>query len=231
MKSGSVAVAKGDLASIESTTYTVEEQGFEVTLSLDIKHSVTDLSGEVVARQGIAAQQEVTEGTDVEVGDDGSIAVGSIPQLVWNTTEFLISPEGFIITDTGSGQFLYDILKAEFGVEAERASINLRSLQNEFEDQDRSVEPWKVGFYGREANADNGVVHGVDVLNDDRLGNILAGTAMNQLGLVFDRDGFRMKVFVTESGYVEVYQPSDFDTTSFVDWVSEEVIPHVRTEF
>lgn len=231
MKSGSLGVFDGDVEAVKSVQYTVEKEGFEATVCLDLKQSITNLEGKTVAIKGIAAEESVVERDSVEIGSDNTISVGTSPTLTWNTTEFLIIPDGLILTDSSSATFLYDILTNEFGFNTNQAQIHLQAFRQELENrEDLDVTPWKIGFYGRDGNADNGVVHGVDLLDDNEIGSVLGHNSANQLGLVFDRNSQRMKVFVTESGYIEVYQPSNFDTVDFVNWVVEDIQEHITTD-
>lgn len=231
MNSGVLAIVDGSIEHVEPFIDTVEKEGFDAEQCLEISQEISDLNGNTIAYEGKAAEQFVTEAESVTVRDESnSISVSQEPQLEWKYTNFLLVPDDLLIIDSSAGRFLFSLLESKFDVNIERAEIHLRAYRESLDKDRNEVEPWKIGFYGREGNADNGVIHGTDLLGDDTLGNILAHNATNQLGLTYRRDGTQMKTFVSESGYVEVYQPDNYDTSNFVSFIKEEILPHLRTE-
>lgn len=172
---------------------------------------------------GRAASQSVSERESVNF-DDGSITVTSVEEPVTKYTEFFAVPGELVGVDSGGGTFLFDLLSASTGATVERCRFDLDGFAAAFPD----ATPWKVGFYGHEGPAENGVVHGESVLEDSVFGEALESSKKNQLGLEIDRDGRAFKMAVTRSGYVEVYQPTDLATAEFAAFVRDDVLPHAE---
>jgi len=225
MKAGLIGLVDGEIDSIESFSRTTENRGYELREALEIRQTFTDLSGDLIGHSGRAAVQRVVENEDVEIGSEGDITVGETPEVTTLYSEFLIVPNEFVAVGSGSGSFVFDLIGSYTDTTVQEAEINLKSYS-----QTRpEANPWKIGFYGKQGNAENGVVHGDGLLDDDDLGEILIDTATNQLGLEFEKDGVVFKVFITESGYVEVYQPSNLDSAEYLNFVSSEVMPHAKS--
>lgn len=230
MNSGSIALAHNSVEEIDSFVDTIDKNGLEATVSVEVRETISDLSGKTLAYAGVAAEQFFDDSEIPRVNEEtNSISLSESNSLTWKYTQFLLIPDKFIILG-GGGDFALEIFRSQFGIGVDDAGINLRSYLQELNDQHQELDSWKVGFYGRESNANNGVLHGNDLLNDGELGGILVDNPPNQLGLTFEKDGKRMKVLATESGYVEVYRPSDFDTVQYVQFIKEDITPHLRTE-
>lgn len=86
---------------------------------------------------------------------------------------------------------------------------------------------WQAGFYDRLGTAQKGVVYGEDVLDDEDIGDPLRDAQINQLGLEYEYDGDQMKITLTESGYIEVYQPSEFDSGEFATYLQNQIRQYV----
>lgn len=77
-------------------------------------------------------------------------------------------------------------------------------------------------------NAKNGVVHGTDLLHDDELSAILHESNLNQLGVEYPYDGQMLKINMAESGYFEVYQPSNYESEDYLQFILEEVTHYLK---
>ncbi|WP_226039075.1 hypothetical protein [Natrinema sp. DC36] len=231
MKSGSIAISNGSVEEIDSCTNTVDKHGFEAIECIDIRESITDLSGNTLAFKGVAAEQYLKDGKSISISEESdSISVIEGADLAWRYTDLLIIPDDILVLGSSSADFVFEIIRSNFGINFERAEIDLQAYRKTVEDEYSDVEPWKIGFYGREGNADNGVIHGNNLLDDSDIGEILSHNATNQIGLNFSRDGKQMKTFVTESGYVDIYQPSDYESGQFVNYLKEDIRPYLRTD-
>lgn len=231
MQSGILHLMDGDMGKIHSFNRTIDKRGFDAKICLDITQEFTNNAGETIVYQGQAAEEFVTESDSVDVDEEtDSISVSQVPQLNWRHTNFLYTPEGILVIESSSGDFLTTLLKEKFDVGVEKAQIHLSAYQSFLEDTRDDVEPWKIGFYGHEGNADNGVVHGRDLQGDETLGALLSDNEINQLGLEFKKENARVKLFVAESGYLEIYQPSDIGDDGFIAFIEEDIMPHLRME-
>lgn len=90
-----------------------------------------------------------------------------------------------------------------------------------------SIAPWQVGFYDADGQTEKGTLYGSDVLSDGA-GELLDGAAINQLGAVVDYDGIEFNLTITESGYVNIYQPSDFTTVDYLSFINTKVAPYLE---
>lgn len=77
-------------------------------------------------------------------------------------------------------------------------------------------------------NAENGVVHGTDLLHDDELSGVLHESNLNQLGLEYPYNGQMLKVNMAESGYFEVYQPSNYESEDYLQFILDEVTHYLK---
>jgi len=223
MKAGVIGVLSGEVDDYHSFHDTHEQEGTRFTHSFQINQTAhTDSGKEVLVGQ--AATQEVQEETSIQIDrDTGDIVVADEPLRKGKYTDFVLVPREFIAVKSGSGTFVYDLLSFEFDpLSVSRGSIDLNSYAERYYTAE-GVDPWQVGFYGNIGNAEKGVVYGENVFSDDEIGEVLERSQLNQLGLQYEEDGYVMKTTLSESGYVEVYQPSNFEAADFAEYVMENI--------
>ncbi|WP_439028434.1 hypothetical protein [Haloarchaeobius sp. DT45] len=225
MKSGSLAIIQDQGKELETYRRNLTRDGFEVEDFLEVRQKYTDLNGDILGISGRAALQIPEETESVEI-DDGSISVAKVPEIGWVYTDILYVPDEFVIIGSGVKNPVISLIEEAMDGHVEKAEIDLRKHSEYLQDEvgKENVNPWKIGFYGKSGNANNGVVHGDQLLEDSDLGSILQQTIPNQLGFSFPRDGRKMKTFVTESGYVEVYQPDNFDTAEYLQFIRSDIL-------
>ncbi|AWB28342.1 hypothetical protein HARCEL1_11805 [Halococcoides cellulosivorans] len=156
---------------------------------------------------------------------NGEISIYEEPQKVPSYTEFLTVPGEVVVVDSGAGSFAYSMIGSQTNTNIERAEINLSGFAADHEDDS---DPWKVGFYGHLGNAENGVVHGTDLLSDDELSGVLHESNLNQLGVEYPYDGQMLKANMAESGYFEIYQPSNYESKDYLQFILDEVIHYLK---
>ncbi|AZQ14517.1 hypothetical protein DOS48_06545 [Halorubrum sp. PV6] len=66
-------------------------------------------------------------------------------------------------------------------------------------------------------------MYGENVFSDDEIGEVLERSQLNQLGLQFERDGQIIKTTMSESGYVEIYQPSNFESEDYAEFILNDL--------
>lgn len=219
MKSAVIGRVDGDLSRINplrkvrNTEHDLRDQ-IEIT---GVKRTPDGLD----INEGRAAREELTEQDSVKLNGDG-ITVVSEEKTRTKYTEFLAVPDAFVGIDTKQGSFLFDLLEQETGVQISRVEVDIDDFAAAFP----NATPWKVGFYGHGEQAENGVVHGENVLDDDELGGVLKGTKKNQLGLRMNYDGREFKMTITKSGYVSVYEPKNLDSAEFAEFVVDKILPY-----
>lgn len=222
MKAGVLGLVRDDFEVVDSFSETVEQNGHELQRVLDVRRVFSLPSGEI-AFEGRAAVERVVNRTTTEL-DFGEVRVEETPETETRVTELVGVPGEFVVVGSGKGTFGFDLVSRETRADIERASLDL----NAFLDSQTDAEPWRAGFYGNDGNCENGVLHGTDLLNDNGIGGILRDAELNQLGLDCSYDDRSLKMTASESGYVEIYRPSDFDTVDFLQYLLEAIVPHAE---
>lgn len=174
--------------------------------------------------QGVAATQTIDVAKSVSLDGD-SISVRDERTIATRHTNFLAVPGEFVVVDSKRGRFLFELLSDELEVDISTATVNLDELLATHTD----ASAWKVGYFDRDDPSQNGVAHGQSILAAAEYADRLAGTEKNQLGLHLSYDGREYKLFVTRSGYLDIYQPRDLDPVEFAEFIQNVVLPNVST--
>lgn len=192
---------------------------------LEVRGRTKTNAGDTVVH-GRAAFEVLDEQETVEISDKGNIETQTRSTKETKYTEFLAVPDEFVVVSSGRGDFLFQILQKYAEHTVQPAYLDLDS----FYDQHEDALTWKVGFDERNGRAENGVLHGENVLADSDIGDIISLASKNQLGLDYTYQETNIKVTLARSGYVEVYQPSNFDMADFSSYISSEILPFVVIE-
>ncbi|WP_373190218.1 hypothetical protein [Halolamina sp.] len=222
MKSGVIGIATGDLTTVDSFSEEIEKGDDSLASCVEIVSEIRSADGELLGQFGRAAMDQYVDTNSVEINGN-SIRTGEKSEIRTQYTEFLLSVDGFVIVKNSGGIFALDLIGKHENVSIERAEVNL----NSFISGHSGFTPWKVGFYGKSGNADNGVVHGNEIWDDPELGPLLESQRKNQLGIDIEWRGYEIKMMLTESGYLNIYQPGDFGNTGFMRLVRDEIVPHI----
>ena len=222
MKSGVIAEAYGtenindfyETVTPESERFDELEQCVEVTENIQ-------LSDGREAQLGRAAIQDLNDIEDIRI-DEGIIRKYESSEKVTLYTDFLYVPDSFIAVSSGSGTFAFNLIDSKMSISIDMIKFDL----DNYVEQHPDADPWKIGFYDRIGNAENGVVHGEQLLKDSNVGDVLGTSKKNQVGLEYNFEGYLVKTFVVQSGYIDVYQPSNFETFEFVNLIETELLPH-----
>lgn len=169
------------------------------------------------------AALEMPEQVEQKIIDDGDIVEESRTRTRTKHTNWILIPDEIAVVENSEGQFFFDLLSAEYNYEANRAKLDLTSMRSDYSETDL----WQAGFYDRLGTAQKGVVYGEDVLDDDDIGGPLKDAQINQLGFEYEYNGEQMKLTLTESGYVEIYLPSEFDSGEFATYLKEEIEQYI----
>lgn len=223
MRAGVLGVVDGDFRKVDSFTDTVDEDGHELTRALDIQRVFSLPDGEM-AFAGRAAREYVRERAAPEIGF-GEVTVTEEVATGTRHTEFVGIPGEFVVVGSGRGTFAFDLVGLDTGASVERATIDLDALY----DRRGDALTWKAGFFGGDDGV-TGVLHGSDLRGNHDLDAMLDGARLNQLGLEYTYDGDDLKMTASRSGYVEVYQPSSFDSVAYLEYLRSEVVPHLEEE-
>lgn len=220
MKRGIIGRARGSFDRVEPLRRTKTEDGEELVEQVDVTGVKRTPDGMDI-NEGVAAAQSIRERQSAELSLD-AIEVTTEARKVTDVTNFLAVPGEFLVVDNKKGRFLFELLEDDLGVEISASSVDLDGLMSDH----ASAAAWKVGYYDPDNPARNGVLHGESILSNGEYTDRLAGTDMNQLGLTLEHGGEEFKLFVTESGYVDVYQPSELGSAEFAEFIRDVVLPH-----
>ena len=220
MKGGMLGLVSGTHERVDSFQTTRQSNEMELRTRVEVSGIQRTPDG-VDITEGKAAREVINSRETVDM-DSLSLTITDEEKVEREYTNFASINEKLVIVKGRSGRFLFEVLADRYGTPVEQASIDLDALY----EANRDAIPWKVGFYGHSDLARNGVIHGKEVLNDSDFGDVLQRAPKNQLGLIFDRPEHEEKVFLTRSGYVEIYQPVSYDTADFVRFLDDVVLPH-----
>lgn len=212
----------GSFQMVDSYAETVTEGDHDLERRLEIDR-VFSLPSGGMAFEGRAAAERLVSEREAAIEDDG-IAVTEGETVTTEFTEFVGIPGEFVAVGSGRGAFAFDLVGAETNTDIERATLGLEGVLDDHGD----ATPWRVGVSGNGDGAVNGTFHGADLRASRDLDALLADATLTQLGLAYDHDGDDLKMTASRSGYVELYQPSSYDAEQYLEYVRDEVLPHVE---
>ncbi|WP_135827669.1 hypothetical protein [Halorussus halobius] len=222
MKAGVLGLVRDDFEVVDSFSETVEENDRALDRVLDVRRVFSLPTGHV-AFEGRAAVERVVDRTTTEL-DYGEVRLEETPETETRVTSVAGVPGEFVVAGSNAGTFAFDLVTSDTGADIERATLDLGA----FLDAQSDAAPWRAGFYGNDGNCENGVLHGTDLLDDDDLGGLLDDASLNQLGLDCSYGDHALKLTASESGYVELYRPGEFDTEAYLQYLLEAVVPHAE---
>lgn len=221
MKRGIIGRAGGQFRRIEPFRQAATQDGEELINQVDVTGVKRTPDG-LDINEGVAATQSIKEQQSAELALD-SIELTTEQRKVTDTTEFLAVPGEFVVVDSKKGRFLFELLSSDLGVDFVAPGLDLQGLVDTYDE----ATAWKVGYFDPDNPTRNGVLHGEAILESGAYSDRLAGTELNQLGLELSLDGTQFKLFVTSSGYVDIYQPADLDSAGFAEFLQDIVVPHL----
>ncbi len=220
MQAGVIGLVDGAFDVVDDYAETVARGDRELRRRLSTDRVFSTPAGRM-AFAGRAAGEFPDDG-DRAVIEDGEIRLRERPGIETRFAEVVGVPGEIVVADSGDGAFAFDLVGAETGTAVDRAALDLDALYERLDGR-----PWKAGFRGTGEEPVSGVFHGTDLRRSHDLDVRLADATLNQLGLVHDRDGAEVKVTAAASGYVEMYRPADFGAGEYLDYLLDEVRPHL----
>lgn len=220
MKAGVLGRFPSDFSRLEPYRGSRKVDGRELTDQIDVTGVARTADG-IDITEGVAAREEVATVEAAAIEFD-AISFDSASDVVTRHTEFAVIPGELVVVESSDGLFLYDVLERAIGVSPERVNVSLDGVQSAFP----NASLWKVGFYGRDEGAENGVLHGQDLQDDPAFAEYVASGALNQLGMRLTIDDEEYNLYIAESGYFELYEPRDLDTKEFLKFVRTHLEPH-----
>ncbi|MBP1986027.1 hypothetical protein [Halolamina salifodinae] len=232
MRAGVIGLPDEDFDPIESYTETTQvDEHTELTACLEVRQT-TERDG-ITVQTGRAAIQELDTEEQVNIDPEtDNISVSERVDVVKTKyTEFLLVPGSFVTVSAGSGTFAFQLISgATTSATVRRAEIDLDSFLRSYEGASRAeeAETWQVGFYGNTGNAEKGTIYGDGVFDDTELGSVVHQLPKNQIGLNIQSKEEDIKMTASKSGYVEVYQPSNYDSVEFSQFILDQVLQHAE---
>ncbi|GAB7121249.1 hypothetical protein [Natrinema pallidum] len=221
MKSGVIGVVNGEFDKIPSFERSVETDHGEVKQCVEIRDEFR-LSDGHLAQFGRVARQTFEEEESVQI-QDGTIGTFRDRSRATEYTEFLTISGEFVIVASGNGSFAYDLIGERTDTNIERGNIDLQAFFSEHTDGDY----WQVGFYNSATEAENGVIYGDNVFDDPDVGATLELSDINQLGVTYAYQDQKIKTTLTESGYINIYDPGSYESDDFLSYFQEEIASFV----
>lgn len=141
-------------------------------------------------------------------------------------TRFAAVPEsgdhpGFALASTSAGAFVFDYLKeSQTHCEMYPGAINIQKFLKE-----------NPGIYvhelGRNSLQDDGRTT-IDWLEESIDHDEAVSRLNNGVGLTLDfaATEIALRAYITQSGWIEVYEPGDMETADFVEWVEKNILPY-----
>lgn len=197
----------------------------EPSSSLNIRDRGTLRSGDRYAVGEVANRKEERNEVPV-IADDGDISLTHEDQVARKYSVWAVVPGEFVVAwDEWATKQLYFNFPMD---EPTDQNIWLNGLYRETD----FIQLTSIGFRGRQDSAEKGTVHGAgNVTNDEALGTELNADSsyLNELRYAHDWDGHVVEGYIAASGYVELYEPSDFGTEHFLEYVQDFVYPHTES--
>lgn len=239
----SLGAADG-ITEVVSDTETVEDDyGNELTYAIRVQEQRT-LTGGTEFYEGVAFRERSVEEDEYFVDDEGKIRTRTtLDNIVQDYTNFVAVPapesgshNGYVLVDSSSGTFAFQMIGRQTAGRIRTAELQLGSFYLDREDTfSAQTSGGPTGVPG----AGKMTAWGSDVLDTEEVGKHLRSAAhsdvLNQLagGYVYEKDddsGHPYEVNMSESGYVEVWDPNDLTTAEFLRWVRAEVLPYATVE-
>lgn len=225
MKAGVIGMVNGDFNRIKPLYDTFTQNEIKLERGIEIVNDSITLSDGSSAIYGRAAMQRLKEKKSVQIRE-GSIGEHKEPEPEALYTEFLSLPGDVVIVNSSSGMFAFDLIGAQTNTLIERAGFEIE----EFVETHQREHFWQARFKNNVGNAENGVVYGNDVLNDSDLDHVLGNSKISQVGLDYIYKEDEIKITVTESGYINLYNPSNYESKEFLQYFKDELIGYVTTD-
>jgi hypothetical protein len=224
MQSGQVAVVHGEFDEIPTDEFPVSKKDGLKT-SISIRDTITNQSGDKIII-GTAANQIKNQRDTADITETGEIQEDLTEKYIETiSTTFVTIPGEFVVIGNSNANFVFDLIGQQTETMVEEAEFNLDATLSDYTKSDGNI--WMSGFYNHSGDADTGVAYGDNIVNDQKMGEIIADGNNNQLGLTFERGENKIKMMITESGYMRIYSPSEFGTPSFVRIVKEFISRYI----
>lgn len=234
MKAGVIGIPDRDFDPIESFTQS-KEAGDGTTLNACLEVRSTADLGQYVLQSGRAAIQELGSEERVRINPEHARVTVTDDESIVRTryTEFITVPGEFVVVSSGDGAFAFRLISGSTtSATIKRGNIDLEGFEQSYQKEEgpEKADIWKIGFYGHGGTAENGTLYGDSVISDPDFGNLVRSLPKNQIGLLVQQGKEEIKLTATESGYVEIYQPSNYDSKEFSQFALDHILEHTERQ-
>lgn len=225
MKSGLVGRVRGDFDAIDTSEFPQvrKEGGNELRSTINVEEETENVSGLPIIT-GSAAEQVRSKVDRPSIDENGRIIEGKTQSEIDTiSTDFAAVPGEFVVVESSSHEFAFDLIGRNVEALIEPIEFDLDALAKDYRDE---AEFWMGGFYDLGGSASNGVAYGDDVFSDPEIGEAVWDSQKNQLGMDFEYNSDQLRIRITESGYVQVFQPSEYGNLSFIRLIHDLLLPY-----
>jgi len=220
MISGLVGSVKGDSNRIDTSEFPKvrNESGIELRSTISVEQETENLDGTPII-MGTAAEQVQNEIFRKTIDSEGKITEKTPDvEVETHTTEFALVPGEFVIIESSQGEFAFDMISRATGTSVSPMTFDLDGLARNLRD---TANFWMGGFYDHRGSADAGVTYGDQVFDDSEIGSAVWEAKKNQLGIDFEYNSDDIKLRITEGGFVQIFQPGEYDKFSLIRFIDE----------
>jgi hypothetical protein len=205
-----------------------EEKEMVRGISLDESVQATlSTVGEVEAIEGSAIYDEVGETTQATVNGNNIRPQTEVTVRRRTATDFVAVPAtdehpGFVLATNSNAPFVFDLLAANQTMcEITPATIELNPFVDKRLDHATFGEIMTEDGYGLTKARWNS-----EEVDKDHITSSLNEYRVNTVDYISGEEYRRM--YLARSGWIEAYKPEEMETTDFVEFVANEVLPHAQ---
>ncbi|WP_042663876.1 hypothetical protein [Haloferax sp. ATB1] len=228
MKRGYVAVATADFDRIDTSTFPRQsiEDGVELLRILELYSTYQETLASTAPLRGRAAVQSLDGSKLLDISpDQGIIEAEQTREKVTDTAEFMCLPGEFAVAQDTNSEFVFDLLEEATGVVFKPVTIQTQSLRDTYPDAripGGDFQNTDGGFTGSAHSPDN------NIEQSDKIGEVFEESDKTTLRILVPHNGQTIKLFVTQSGYVQVDKPATFTPQQFAGLIADVVLPHAE---
>lgn len=225
MQSGGIGIiTTNDSASTIDTTpfpLTESEGDHELLSTVEAEWTQEAFNGTTL-NKGRAAKETAEEIKTTRLTDDGKIEAGKEKtDVATHITDFLRVPGEFIVTESTRDEFAHELLKEATGETIHPAAVDLGG----FAEANPEAEPWMGWFRGDGGPLNAGFASG-EINSAPDMADYLRKNQNTQLGLQgVEFNGRKLKLVVSRSGWIAIYEPKEMDSIEFAQFIREKVQP------
>lgn len=224
MQSGALGIITTD-GSIDIDTNDFPKQRVEdgrtLRTTLEV-NGAQDTFAETRLYGGRVAEENLADVETVQIRADGGIDTGREETDVnTHVTEFTRVPGEFVTTESTDDEFAHEVIGDATGETIHPGHIDLKQLAESHPE----AELW-MGWFRAGGALNAGSAYG-EINKEPDIAKYINQNENSQLGLEgFQFNGRELKLVVSRSGWVAVYEPSDMGEVEFSQLLHKEILPH-----